>query len=150
MEELTKETADILDEILKTTLENGVATPNNLPPLNNDIISKTKEGIASDYTYYVSLIRNYDVAEVNIYLGNGFQVNPYDIKTLQFYNNGGFNHILEEDNLIKAREKEVADIEFKKLKWDANISSFQSKTKWWPLIISIISLGIALFAIFND
>jgi len=150
MEELTKETADILDLILKTTIEKGVATPKNLPPLNKDFISKTKEGIASDYTYYVSLIRDYDVAEVNIYLGNGFQVNPYDIKTLQFYNKGGFNHILEEDKIINAREKEIAEIEFKKLKWDAKISSFQAKTKWWPLIISIISLGIALFAIFND
>lgn len=150
MDELTLETADILDNILKIALENGVATPNNLPPLNNDFVSKTKEIIARDYTYYISLIKDYDVAEVNIYLGNGFQINPYDVKTLQFYKKGGFNYIYKQKLIEEKRAQEITEIEYRKLKWDEDISKFQAKTKWWPLIISIISLGIAITAILSD
>ena len=147
MGELTKEIVDILDNILKIALESGAATPNNLTPLNNDIFSKTMEGIVDEYTYYVSLMKEYDIAEVNIYPGIGFQVKPYAVKTLQFYKNGGFNHIYEQKKIKRERVKEITEIEYNKLKWDAGISKFQAKTKWWPLIISVISLAIAIIAI---
>lgn len=53
-------------------------------------------------------------------------------------------NVLEKYN----RQKEIEAIKFKKLKWDAKISEFQAKTKWWPLIISIISLLISVYLLF--
>ena len=42
MEELTKDNVDILDKILHIALKEGVASPNNLPPLSKGFLSESK------------------------------------------------------------------------------------------------------------
>lgn len=60
---------------------------------------------------------------------------------------GGYDKYLE---LLDRQEKEKADndlIASRKLRHDATISEWQVKTKWWPLIISALSLIISLIAL---
>jgi hypothetical protein len=77
----------------------------------------------------------------------------YQIKstpnTDHFYEKGGFTklYILQQTEIL--RKQKIEEIEYSKLIWDSRISEFQSKTKWWPLIISLISLVVALIAIFK-
>lgn len=52
---------------------------------------------------------------------------------------------IKNDNLeIKKREER----EKENLRWSTKVSKFQVRTKWWPYIISFLSLCIAAFALY--
>ena len=64
-----------------------------------------------------------------------------------FANSGSYslNHEMQQRRYEDEDRKQA--LEDKKLVWDAQISRFQAKTKWLPLIIAGISLCIAIYAI---
>jgi hypothetical protein len=43
--------------------------------------------------------------------------------------------------------REINELNLIKLRWDVKVSKFQAKTQWWPLIISLISMIIAIVAL---
>ncbi|MBE0651390.1 MAG: hypothetical protein IH595_11180 [Bacteroidales bacterium] len=96
MENLTKQTAEIFDTLLKTALEKGVANPRNLPPLTNHPIGATKEIIYQEYLPYVERLKEYDdFVTAQTYIGD-FAVKPVNIITKEFIDKGGFVGIYTE------------------------------------------------------
>lgn len=149
MEDLTPKTAKILDIIIETALKNTDANLNNLPTLHDDILSANFNVKYNEYLYYIDILEKYNVIEVKKFLAE-FHIYSIEPITLDFYNEGGFTRLFLEQKEKQTREKEIEIIQFKKLKWDASVSKFQSKTKWWPLIISATSLAISLFVLFQQ
>ncbi len=147
MNDFTEKTAEILDKIIEVTLKNNTANPRNLPPLSNDITASDLDVKYHGYQYYLDIIEKYDFVQVQKYLGD-FTVLAIDKVTADFMNNGGFSQLFDQERKRLKQQKEIEALKFKKLKWDAMVSEFQAKTKWWPLIISIISLLISVYLLF--
>jgi hypothetical protein len=64
--------------------------------------------------------------------------------------NGGWIKYYDQElkNIEIQKRKQIDELE--KLHWDKQVSRFQAKTKFWPLIISFISLIIAGFSIYMN
>jgi hypothetical protein len=147
MEILTEKDIEILDSILEIIAKKGRVFSNDLPSLKNDYLSKFDEIKSVEYSQYLDILKNYGVAKVDITLDGRFTVHQIEIKTNNFYDQGGFKSIYQKHRLAELRKKELDELEYKKLKWDSQISRFQAKTKWWPLILSVVSLILALIAL---
>jgi hypothetical protein len=137
MLKLTEKDASILDNILKVVLSEGEANSYNLPPLRDNIFSKLF--FQEDYKYYFDKLEEYQIVEFKEYISGGIGIFQIPIKTSNFYNQGGFKKIYEEE------QKELSRIKLtdKKFQWDF----LNSKLGIFSFIISIISLIIAIIAL---
>lgn len=149
MELLNENDVKILDLILNISLKNGAAYLEDLPALSEKYLANSIAVKASEYENYFDILQRRELAKVEKQL-SGIQIKPIPQKTKNFINQGGFTAEYNDQRLILNRNKEIEEINFKKLKWDSQVSRFQAKTKWWPLIISGLSLFISLYALLKD
>ncbi len=149
MNDLTKETAEILNIIVETSLNNNNANPRNLPPLNNDITSSDNNVKFHDYSYYVKILEKSDFVTVKWYMESDFSVSAIGRITLEFLEKGGYVNLYKEQEKQGIHKNKIESLEFKKLKWDAVNSEFLAKTRWWPLIIALASFVFSIFALFK-
>jgi hypothetical protein len=158
---LDERTVKILDELVNKTLEfeikNGVSGK-ELPIITNYIMKLYPEELLEtsiqydDYKYYLDILDEYKVVKIDMY-GNDFHIKPIPFRTFNFKNNGGFENIYKEQQRVINRNEKLDEIIYNKSQFDLKISKFQVKTKWWPLIISLLSIAISIFAlckIFNQ
>jgi hypothetical protein len=150
MENLTEKDVEILDSILEKIVKQGSVFSLDLPPLKKEYFSKFREIKSVEYSYYLEILTKYDIAIVDKRLDGSFTVSQLETKTINFYKQGGFRTVYQKHHFTESRKLELEDLEYKKLQWDYQISKFQAKTKWWPLIISVISFILAVTALIID
>jgi hypothetical protein len=147
--QLAEKDVEILDGILKMLLEKGDISPEELPPLSNHYFSDIKEFIEIDYKYYFEILEKFEIVEFLRLSGGIGRIKSIRNKTDSFYCAGGFSKIYQEQQRKISNKREFEELGLKKLRWDIMASRFQAKTRWWPLIISAISLIIAIIALFK-
>jgi len=69
---------------------------------------------------------------------------------LEVCQNGGWLEYVKQEEQHQAIEEERQRKQDEKLKYEVGISKYLYKTRWWPLIISIISLIAAILALLKD
>ena len=68
---------------------------------------------------------------------------------LDVCNMGGWLEYLKLEESQQKIEEERQRRADEKLKYDMHISKYLYKTRWWPLIILLASLGVAIWALFK-
>jgi hypothetical protein len=148
--QLSEDEIDKLDLIIKTLINKSVVTPNDLPPIDDNYFSRAKEIKSKDYSYFLEIINELDIAKIDQSLDGTFRLTSLPNKTKKFYDAGGFKAMSMQLKKKEENRKEIAQLEFSKLQWDTKVSKFQAKTRWWPLIISVISLIISIIVLFTS
>lgn len=146
---LNEKDVKILDLILKTSLEKEIVFPKDMPPLDDGPISDIREFYINDYLYYLDIIKPFEILDITFFDRVSFKIETINIISQQFYDNGGFKAIYDEQQGVINRAKDRQKKEDQKLEWDLQVSKFQAKTKWWPLIISVMSIIIAIWSFFK-
>lgn len=151
MVKLTEKDIEILDQILKITLEKGHVFPENLPPLNNSFLSNDKDVKSNEYKYYLDILNEYEVVEIEPVLGSGFHISPISIKTYNFYTKqGGFKTIYQNQLLEIQRKQEMERFIFLKQKWESKLLKWQAKTFWWIFIFACIGGLYGIYDLTTD
>jgi len=147
---LLEKDVPILDSILETAIRKGKVFPDDLSPIGSSSLSEIASVKFEKYKYYFEIIECFDVLKItNFSEGYSFRIELIEVKTKIFYANGGFKAIFDGQQRRIKRDSEREKKEEEKLEWDLQISKFQAKTKWWPLIISVISIIIAIWSFFK-
>lgn len=127
---LTSKDVELLDFILKSSLDKGIVHPNDLPPLSSTFLAKAVQVKATEYSYYLDILTAFEVVVIDKDL-SGFHIKPIHIRTRNFYDQGGFKALFDKKQFEINQNKEIEDIRYKKLKWDSRLSKWQVKTFWW-------------------
>jgi len=147
---LIEKDVPILDSILETAIRKGKVFPDDLSPIGSSSLSEIASVKFEKYKYYFEIIECYDVLKITNFSGGySFWIELIEVKTKIFYANGGFKAIYEEQQQEIKKKRVREKKEDQKLEWDLQVSKFQAKTKWWPLIISVISIIIAIWSFFK-
>lgn len=139
--------AKILDSILLVLLEKEGSIFTDDLPLLSDAQSDKRGAKIREYEPFLNLIAEYGVANIQKLPMGGFKVSSISAITEDFYRQGGFQNKLREQQHIAKENDEDEKLRHKKLVWEYEISRFQARTKWWPLVISLLSLIISLVAL---
>lgn len=101
-------------------------------------------GIQDNHTFI--RIRNKIVAEG---LGNLIDMDRIEItsEARNIVKSGGYINYLIQRTKKQEEDLQIIKIEHEKLIYDLRINKYLFKTRWWPHIISIISIIIAIIAL---
>ena len=131
MNSFTERDVEILDSIIKIALTKRAVFPEDLEPLSNSYLSRANEIKANDYSYYLDILKEYNVVKINSVIGNRFRIEPIHIKTQNFSDQGGFKAEYDNKHRELKRSEELDELSLKKLRWDSKISKWQAKTFWY-------------------
>jgi hypothetical protein len=112
-------------------------------------------GIPMTYVYevqygnYLSILAYYCASVTNESFGAFAWIAQSDIRTSKFKHDGGFRSYYERakkrEAMLAAKEK--TEIEY--FKWQITVNKWLQRTKWWPLILSILSLAVTIISLFR-
>jgi len=136
---LHKDDINILDNIIKTCIEQNIARPKNLPALGNEFMDDINDIKESEYVRFFKIIQDFNIAEVVIGPGLTY-VKPYNIETERFFNQGGFNKLFIEQEKKNKLETLLLEKEIN----EAVLTTWHRKTYWWTFAIAIIGFLLAL------
>jgi hypothetical protein len=69
-------------------------------------------------------------------------------KGIVFLNKGGYYELRKKAEQERKFREEIEKISLEKIKYDLNISKFQSRYKWLPLILSGVAIAISVLSYF--
>jgi len=150
MERIKEEDVPILDRLLERLVKIGDFIIEDLPPLSGGEISDIPDLMEKEYRDCIEILERCELIKIDRLATGAIGIVhsiPHSAKL--FYEKGGFSEAYKKQQTEYENKKESENLALQKLRWDVKISRFQAKTKLWPLIISIISLGIASVALFQ-
>lgn len=147
---LKEQDATILDSILRITLEYGEATEDNLPPIRKGLMEQFMNSYY--YTPYIDLLKTYDCVEINSMPSGRFKIIPKSNITEDFYKDGGFTKIYDDQQTEIKLEQHKKQLELSKLIKENKLIDWQLKSFWYFFILAIlggicgiISLAMQIF-----
>lgn len=135
--------SELLDKILEIILNNKEK--------GFGLNSLRENGLNLDYDSIRDLLKviensRYNIAELSTRRdGEYIRANE---NTERFLKNGGFTAIEKREREEIEYNSLMKEKQLKKIEYELQLSKWQIKTKWWPLIISGASLIVSIIAIF--
>jgi hypothetical protein len=148
MEKLNENDVEILDSLLEKLVKEGDFFPGDLTPLSSHYLSDIPDFIEQDYRYFLEILEKCELVKIDRLASGAIGIvhSVYN-KTKSFHEHDGFKSVYEEQQKILKEGREINELNLIKLRWDVKVSKFLAKTQWWPLIISLISMIIAIVAL---